>query len=53
MLGMSRRQIYRVIDAGDLQAFREGKSRRVSRRAIEAYIERREKQARAERAEVA
>lgn len=53
MLGMSRRQIYRVIDSGELEAFHEGRSRKVSRRALDAYVARREEEARQQRGRVA
>lgn len=52
-LGMSRRQLYRLLDANELESFHEGRRRMVSRRALEAYVAKREEQARAERAKAA
>ena len=38
LLSLSRAHIYRLLERGDLVSVRSGRSRRVSRSALEAYI---------------
>ena len=40
----SRNKLYAAIASGDLQTFRDGKRRMVSARALQEYIERRERE---------
>jgi excisionase family DNA binding protein len=38
---VSRKKLYELINAGKLESYREGKSRRITVKSINAYIERR------------
>lgn len=43
--GLNRNALYRAISAGQLQTFKVGKRRMVSVRALQEFIERKEKEA--------
>ena len=43
-LGIGREKIYRLLNSGELESYREGSSRKILWRSIEAYVERRLKQ---------
>ena len=46
-LGISRSRIYELIASGDLKSYMEGRRRLISRRALNEYVDRKEREGRA------
>jgi len=41
VIQVSRKKLYQLINAGELESYTEGKSRRITVKSIKAYVERR------------
>jgi excisionase family DNA binding protein len=52
-LKIGREKLYQLLNAGELESYREGGSRKILWRSIEAYVERRLKQEAERRGRVA
>lgn len=52
-LGIGREKIYQLLNSGELESYRDGGSRKILWRSIEAYVERRLKQEAERRARAA